>query len=179
MNYTFLPQYERSRLKTEYRVRALVVLTFVMSVSVIIGVVSLFPTFIFSKIEEKNQLSMIAETNKKNDESGLSDIKAKLTKSNLLLSKAEESLKAPVYSSVVKDIINAKGVLKIDSISFTNSSTSTVDVFVQGFSANRENLLAFKDRLESIFPGKSIDLPLSDLAKNRDIKFSLKFPFNI
>lgn len=179
MNYTFLPQYERNKLKTEYRVRAAIVFLFVLSVSVVIGIVSLFPTFILSKIEEKNQLSMIAETNKKNDANGMNDIKAQLTKDNTLLIKATEVAKNPSYSSAIRDIINAKGTVKIDSISFSNNSTTTVDVFVQGFSVNRDSLLAFKSRLESAFSGSTVDLPLSELAKNKDIKFSFKFSFNI
>lgn len=179
MNYTFLPQYERNKLKNEYRVRAAIVFLFVMSISIVIGIVSLFPTFIFSKIEEKSQLSMIAETNKKNDENGLNTIKTQLGKDNILLEKASFVSKSTKYSEVIQDIVSAKGAVKIDSISFVNNSTTTIDVFVQGFSNTRDNLLAFKNRLESAFSGTSIELPLSELAKNKDIDFSFKFSFNI
>jgi len=177
MNYTFLPQSERNKLKREYRVRALVVLLFVLSTTVLIGITSLFPTFINSKIIEKQELSKIAEINKTNNENGLEIIKKQLNSDNLLLVNAEETTKSPTFYPIIKDIVVAKGSVKIDSIAVTNVSTTTIDFIIQGFSFTRESLTTYKTRLETSIPGSVVVLPLSDLAKNRDIQFSLKLTY--
>lgn len=179
MNYTFLPQTERNKLKKEYRVRALVVLLFVLSVSVLMGVVSLFPTYINSRIVEKQELAKIADINKTNDSNGLEAVKKQLDADNVFLVNAETTNTASTFYPIIKDIIIAKGSVKINSIAITNVSTTTIDFVIQGFSTNREGLIGYKNRLETSMSGSVADLPLSDLAKNRDIQFSLKFTYSI
>lgn len=179
MNYTFLPQIERNKLKREYRIRASVVSLFVLSVVMIIGIAALFPTFISSKIVEKNELARIAEINKTNNESGLEIIKTQLNRDNILMNSVEDAVSTPTFYTAVKDIVTAKGSVKLYSIAVTGFSTTTIDVVIQGLAPSRDSLIAFKNRLETSLPGSSANLPLSDLAKNKDIQFSLKFTYSI
>jgi diacylglycerol kinase family enzyme len=179
MNYTFLPQIERLKLKREYRTRALVVGLFILSTAMIIGTISLFPTYIDSKLQENSELAKIAEITKTNDANGLEEIKRELAFDNALLSFAEKTVSGNYYYEIISNIILAKGSIKIGSISVTDFSTTTISFTIQGNAPTREGLTSYKNRLESTMPGSMAEVPLSDLAKSKDIPFSIKFTYSI
>ena len=46
---------------------------------------------------------------------------------------------------------------------------------VQGIAPTREALVSYKNRLEGLTIGNKVELPISELAKSKDIRFSLRF----
>lgn len=179
MNYTFLPKNERAKLKTEYRVRALIVLFFVFSVANIFGIVSLFPTYINSKITESGELAKIVEINKKNTENGSDVIRKQLDQDNVVLNNAEKTSLRPEFYPLIRDIISARGIVTLNSIAVTNVSSTTMNFLVQGFSPTREGVISFKNSILSSVASSTVDLPVSALAKSKDIQFSVNITTNI
>jgi hypothetical protein len=62
----------------------------------------------------------------------------------------------------------------MNSLSFTAVGTSTVEVVIRGTADTRDALVLFKRRLEQDPLISSVELPVSDLAKSKDITFALK-----
>ena len=51
-------------------------------------------------------------------------------------------------------------------------------LFIGGESLNRDSLIAFSESLKSVNKFINVDLPLANLAKNRDVDFDIKVELN-
>ena len=78
------------------------------------------------------------------------------------------------FSKVIEDIESAKGEgIVIKSYSFNRKNTGISPIVVTGDAKTRAQLSAFRDALEMNPYFKTVTLPLSDLAKDSDIEFSI------
>jgi hypothetical protein len=63
--------------------------------------------------------------------------------------------------------------IKINQFSFSPNSTSTETINLQGVSATRDSLVNFKKSLDESGLFKSIDLPVSNFTKDKNISFNM------
>lgn len=77
-------------------------------------------------------------------------------------------------SLLIAEALAARGPVKLSAVSVEDVSSTTATVIVQGVAPTRDDLIIFKTRLETI-SGAPVDLPISGLAKNRDIPFSITY----
>ncbi|MFA6295618.1 MAG: hypothetical protein WC666_04375 [Candidatus Paceibacterota bacterium] len=175
MRHTLLPLKERVSLRREYRVRALVVLLFMLSISCLIGIVALIPGFIRTYSEEVAVMNMVSSLKTEKDNAGLSSLENDFVLSKKLLSYFDnKGIPDFKTSAIINGIISIKDNLRLTSIAVTRGSTTTVSVVIQGVAPTRNSLLAFKTRFESAIPGNKVDLPVSQLSKSSNLQFSLK-----
>lgn len=174
MRHTLLPLNERIALRREYYVRVGVVACFILSTVFVVGIVSLFPTFIKTISMEGSMKSNSLNLGKESVDPELKLIQQKVTKSLALLDLLGKEDKNPKMTELIKGIIDIKGDIKFNNFSAMKTSTTTFTMSIQGVSPTRNSLLAFKDRYESLYPGNKIDLPVSELAKSSNISFSLQ-----
>ncbi len=64
--------------------------------------------------------------------------------------------------------------VSIQGIEFTYTASTTVDLRISGIAKTRETLIAFKKKVETNPMVAKVDLPVSDLAKSKNISFILK-----
>jgi hypothetical protein len=174
MAYTFLPHSERSSLNREYHVRVAIVLLFFMSVALIVGVGALFPAYIHASFEEKLHLRDMAALKLTSDGSSLSTVEKNLSSSTDLMSLLAVSTTQQNFSTAISDIASARGNVKVSSFGVTRVASSTLSIVIGGLAPTRSALLAFKARLDSLAPGISVTLPVSELARDTDIQFSIQ-----
>lgn len=179
MQHTLIPRIERAALRREYRTRVFIVFCFTLSVAGIIGSVALFPAFIRALQEEKSQLSVIAALQKDKNDSGITEIENDLSRYAEYLSALLPGLDTPKYSQIIEDVVRTRGSVKITSLALEEMSTSSMQIRIQGIAPTRESLVTFKSRLEGLAPGNSVDLPIGELAKSRDIMYSLRVMHSI
>jgi hypothetical protein len=174
MRHTLLPLQERQSLRKEYRIRAVIVLLFMLSISGFIGIIALFPSFIRAYSEEDAAISKIVslETGKNSAENKALEDSVAL--SEKLLASLENGMSGFKASAVINGIIGMRGPLRLTSIAITRTSTTTVSAIVQGIAPTRNSLLSFKTRFEAAAPGNKADLPVSQLGKSSDLQFSLQ-----
>ncbi len=174
MIHTLLPVSARKALLREYRMRAAVVFLSLLSVSGLIGVVALFPTFL--RVQQERALQENISTNsKKNDDPTIQKIQQSLSLSSSLLSALSDKLDQPKLSVLVSDIIGARGNVSLATLGITRVGTTTAaSVNIGGVAPDRESLLAFKSRLELMAPDNRVELPVSQLATSRNIPFSIQ-----
>ncbi len=174
MRHSFLPEKEQSTLRRGYLVRIAIAMLFLLSLAGLIGVGSLFPAYIYGYTEEKSQ-DKVAATLKENQNV---DTVTKLR--NELLVDATRMQKLSVNSAlvptdIIEQIISSRGQVPFDSIFIDDVGTTTLTVTVNGVAPTRESLVSLRNRLQVFAVGNKIDLPISGLAKNKDIPFTFKF----
>jgi hypothetical protein len=77
--------------------------------------------------------------------------------------------------SIIEKIFSAKSSnISLSSVSLDHKSDSW-SLSVGGRAATRESLVDFSKKLGGISDFSGIDLPVSSLAKNKDISFSITF----
>ena len=173
MDYTFLPHDEKKEIRRDYRVRALIVLLFFISTAVIVGIGALFPAYIHASLEEGLYLRQASALKQTDEAAALSVAEKDLSESSSLMSALAGSVTPDPFSSAIADVVSARGNMELSSFSLTRSS-SGLSITIEGLAPTREALLSFKSRLEALSPGISVDLPVSELARESNIQFSIQ-----
>lgn len=174
MDYTFLPFNEQKDIKREYRIRAAIVLLFFLSTALIIGVGAMFPAYMRA-LSEKNLYIRAAAALKDSDQASVLESTEKdLMKSSAILSVLASSTEPEPFSSAIAAIAESRGPVVITSFALEKQPPSALVVTLQGQAPTRDALLAWKDRLADLAPGVSVDLPISELARDTDIQFSVQ-----
>ncbi|MBU6428664.1 MAG: hypothetical protein KGR26_06625, partial [Cyanobacteria bacterium REEB65] len=139
----------------------------------IVGIVSLLPAFARSVSFERSELSSAASLKSRADESGLSAAEKDLASDAALMSILSSAASVPALSDLVRDIASERGSVRISAVSLRrDASAKAVVAQVGGTAPARNDLLSFKSRLQASIPGSSVDLPLSELAEDKDVRFS-------
>ncbi|MEK7646304.1 MAG: hypothetical protein AAB381_01245 [Patescibacteria group bacterium] len=174
MQHTLLPSKERSILRREYRIRVFIVFCFLVSVSGLIGVGTLFPTFLFAVHEEETQFELLKSIKKDAEDISVTTLELDFQRDNHTINALSQVPKTPRPSVSIQSVVGVRGTVKLNSISVNSPVPDALEVIIQGVAPNRDTLLAFKARLEELVPGGAVELPVSDLAKSKDLVFSMR-----
>ncbi len=179
IHYTLLPENEMKVLKREYRMRLFIFILFFISLAITIGIFSLAPAFILSYSEEKDALLRIETIREGRKNKEIDKIVKDLGLINEYIKKINSNTNKIVYSEIIPQIINDKNSdVYINSFQFTdnetaNSASSTI-LIIQGRANTRDALIRFKTKLEQNPIITKVELPVSDLAKSREINYSIR-----
>lgn len=182
IHYTLLPEKEMRSLKREYRTRVFIILLFFISCGIIIGIISLFPAFILSYSQGKDSIEKIETIHKNRESRGIDLISKELSDNYQMIKK----LKSENGIAKVSDIIFEISKLRPNQISLNSfqidktkeTATSSISVIIQGKAMARESLIIFKKNLESDKRIIKVELPISDLAKSKNVPFSVRLTLN-
>ena len=174
MNYTFLLEQDKRGLKQEYRIRVFIVLMFFVSVGFIVGICSLFPAYIYASLEEGIRLNQATALKQTEDNKKVVVVEKQLSASSAVLNKVYDSINSDIYFKTINSIVAVRGNIRLNSFSIEHPNANSVNVVVSGLAPTRGDLLAFKSRLQVLAPKISIDLPLSTLAQDSKISFSIQ-----
>ncbi len=92
------------------------------------------------------------------------------TQARMVIDESESELISEYLSTV--ESLEKPGIV-LSEIRVARSATGFEPLFVAGVATDRQSLAAFRDRLLELETVSEVDLPLSNLAKDRDISFSL------
>lgn len=182
IHYTLLPEKEMRRLRREYRVRVFIFLLFFISCAITVGIGFLIPSYILSYNQEKESIKKIESIQKDREVSGIDNILKELSNSSDLLKKLKVDENPVIFSDIIKIVLNYKsGGVSIQAIQITKNTeaSSTVEMILQGKATTRERVLEFKKKLEQDERIVKVELPISDLAKSKDLVFSIRITLNI
>lgn len=182
IHYTLLPEKELRALKREYRIRLFIFLIFFMSCSVFVGVVSLIPAYIYSYSQEKESIFNLSALKNKMKNSEINNVSKELEQTSLIVKRLMEQNSQIIYSDLINNIAKNKNAgVTINSFNFSSqgNATSSIGAVIQGKAGTRESLIQFKNKLESDPNIISVELPVSDLAKSKNISYSIKLSISI
>ncbi|MEK7641957.1 MAG: hypothetical protein AAB365_03120 [Patescibacteria group bacterium] len=174
MRHSFLPIQEQKTLKRGYRLHAAIVALFLMSVVGVVGICSLFPAYILVSAEERSQ-TMLGRSLEDADGSQSAVFARDLERDSKLVRALTSSQAGTKPSLLIQDVVSARASVSITSVMLSELSTTSATMIIQGIAPTRESLVSLKTRLENLGIGNKVELPISELAKSRDIPFSLRF----
>ncbi len=179
IHYTLLPSQELKLLKKEYRIRVTIYMMFFLSFVILLGICALLPAYIYSYSQERALLARLGEIQKSRASRGADEIKKELSDSTEMINRLKNHKSPIVYSNIITQMINHKttGVgIKSISVAVENpqATTTSVVIVIQGVSISRESLIQYRDKLEADPLVKKVELPISDLAKSKNISYSLR-----
>ncbi|MES2471083.1 MAG: hypothetical protein V4526_02530 [Patescibacteria group bacterium] len=174
--YTLLPENHVRDLIRNYRGRLIAVFLFFLSLMLIFGTISLLPAYIVARGYEREAQSKAKVADAERKLPQIQDADQRIQEAEFLY-KSINSLKTPFLpSAVVTAIVAARGQgVIIDAFEMSHlPEGNQLNLVVRGKASLRDNLVDFKKRLLGIPGVTKVELPISDLAKSKDLTFGLK-----
>lgn len=168
--FTIITEQYEKMLRRDYRLRLASVVLFALSIICVVGIVSLIPSYILSNDQYTSADRDLQALRTRREESGVVKQEKEIFVSRDLINKVNAHV-SPVYLSGIVEALVAE---RSSGISITQMTVDMGAVSFGGVARDRESLVAFKRNLEQSGRFIKVELPLSDLAKSRNINFSIK-----
>jgi hypothetical protein len=172
--FNLLPDSLKKEIKAEYKLRVIIViLVFVLFIQLSF-LVFIFPSWLISLYKEKETVAQAEEMSKSERVSNINSLTSIVTDTNTKLNMLNNTLEYPEFLPLANSILAQKtSSIKLDQFYYTSQSPVTGTISLNGVSATRDSLVAFVKSLQETKLFKSVDLPVSNLTKDKNIKFSL------
>jgi hypothetical protein len=172
--FNLLPRELKDAIIKEYKLRRLtLLLVFAICVEASF-LIFLFPTWLVSSYREREVTARADEMRSEFDPTASPQtgaVKAINAKLNII----DSALEYPKLLPFVDLVISKKtSAISIDEFTYDSTASSTAHMSVQGVSETREALVAFQKRLADSNAFASVDLPISNLAKDKNIEFTIE-----
>lgn len=177
IHYTLLPEKELRTLKIEYRTRLTIFVIFFLSCSVFVGICALLPSYIYSYSQEKELLDKLTSLQADREKNGSKLAINELTEDSMTIKRLKDHGTNIVYTDMVSQIIGHKPsglTLSYIDIKSDSINATTSNIILQGTAGSREQLIKFRDNLEFDQDISKVELPISDLAKNKNIPYAIR-----
>lgn len=174
-----LPDTEKKLLKKGLVSRFIIVSTFAIAGAIIVGFVALVPAYVLARVkllEVMSKSNITIETDKADSPSPLlglpEEIKSKLSVFESLI---PQHRVVEIFYEITK--VKPEGV-SIKSISFLNNTNPTnanrKTMNIAGTAVSRKSLVDFSESLKKVSLIKEVEVPVSNLARERDLPFAIK-----
>lgn len=172
--FNLLPDNLRKAIKVQYNARR-----FVVALSLLIFVqvsffVMLVPTWVSLSYKERAVESESEKMNQYLSTLNIGPVTTLIKSLNQKMLILESTLEYPKVEPFINSIIAKKtSTISIKEFDYTSSDKDSAVITLQGMSVTREALVAYVKRLEALGVFASVDLPISNLAKDKNISFLL------
>jgi|TARA_Y100000310_G_scaffold342803_1_gene447519 hypothetical protein len=174
-----LPIKQKQGVRREYMFRMASVSVFFTAFSVLAGTIFLMPTYLLSEVREKQAVEeqvfireLVSSVEVVDAQTVLREAREKVS----ILSDLESQ--APLQTVLPKILEYKPRSISITSIFYDFRVSAGATIAVRGEAENRDDLIAFSKRLERDVVFANVELPVSNLAKENDITFSLTLLIN-
>lgn len=162
-------------LRGEYLLRLGIVFGWLLTTAFCIGILTLIPSFVFttarhSTLEDQHRL-MQAKVGGVNTEEGGEGAPVALLRERLEVLAASKD-KQRLTEALLSVLTYRGDAIALTSISYSKASGET-QLSIKGTALSRDALLSFEQALEEDDRFDSVDLPVSNLARERDILFDI------
>lgn len=167
-----VPPSAKKQIVIEYWLRVLTVWLTLLSIVALVGVALMFPVYVLvkSQVDVYRASAETAQAKIAVYENVSSDLVQASQQARLILeSRKNGSLSSYVYLFGSLETSD----LSITSITVNRGTTGIDPVTLSGVAADRQALADFRDRLLALEEVETVDFPISNLAKDRDIPFNM------
>lgn len=167
-----IPPFAKSRLSKEYWMRVATVWLLLCSVAILLGMFILIPPYVLTNSQVSAYKDSAESATKKI--ANYEAVSKELARSVAWAGAIRENFAYPSTSEYVTffRILERDGIT-ISKISITRGEKEVEPIVVGGIADNRQVLAAFRDSLVAQDVVSAVDLPLSNLAKDKDIPFEV------
>jgi len=173
--FKLLTEEERQKVAHEYAMRRAIVILFALILVLVAGVIGLLPSYVLSNARQNEVLErtrIIDSSGERGDESNL---QAWLVEIDRKLQVLSPVLDTDRPSDFIEKILDQRTT----GVSITGFSLlrvkDKITLSVSGVALDRQTLIAFENRINSSGYFSEVTLPISNLAKDRNIDFQIKF----
>ena len=168
-----LPSEARQHVLTEYWLR-------VISVWLLLGVVAgvliltlLFPSYILVKLQLQVHTDTYQQVETK--QTSFAEAQTQIRNSNTNVQLLDKVAKKRLLSTVLSEITNLQSAaIFVESITMNRSSGVLEEVVLSGEANTRDTLANFRNQLEASPMFATADLPLENLAREREVPFQIR-----
>lgn len=173
--HTYLPTEQKEQLRKEYLYRLALVFSITVLVIIICSIIFILPSYIVTRNQHNQAISSFATKSNSSADNTIKDIESEVKKINDATTKLSDGINRPRILNTIRliDTATAQGI-KIKSFEITYTASSTVDMRVGGLASTRDALVAFKKNIESNQGVARVELPVSDLAKSKELTFVMR-----
>ena|SRR6185295_9724789 len=171
--FNLIPDSLKEKVISEYKLRRLtLVIIFLMFIQISF-IILIFPSWVASYYKEQEIMSQVNELNQLQSSKDSNSLVSIIRSTNAKLNILNTVLAYPAVLPLLNTVLDSKpSTVYINKFSYTsNSLFATINV--GGISATREGLVAFVKNLQKTNMFKTVNLPVSNLAKDKNIDFSL------
>lgn len=173
--HTYLPETQKKELRKEYIVRLLIVICSTLLVITICTIIFMLPAYFVSYAGRTESLKKTEAFSEKGVATETKEVEAQVKAIIDVTNRFADGLgKMNALQAISLAHTALVPGVSIQGIEFTYTASTTVDLRVSGIAKTRETLIAYKKKVETNPMVAKADLPVSDLAKSKDISFVLK-----
>lgn len=172
--FKLLTDEEKEKLVSEYKLRRLVIIVTFLAALFLLGIIGLFPSYIISVSREHEAQNRMEALNRELTGNSTEDINKWLQEINTkikLFAPAADSDRP--YEGYVKIVSLKPSKVFINSLGFQKNKANQIQYSVRGIAADRRSLVEFQNNLNNSTDFKNASVPVSNLAKDSDIDFTL------
>jgi len=172
-----IPPQAKKNIIIEYWIRAVSVWFALLGVASLTMAVLNVPVYILIQNQLQSYSSLYNDADAQN--TSFEQIESGIVLANttaVLLSNNLKSESIVPYINQIDNLANSK--ISIQSLKLIRSGVNLEEVQIQGVADDRESLVAFSDAIESAEDFTKADIPLSNLAKDKDIPFTIDAQLN-
>lgn len=170
--FNLLPDSLKEVIRTDYKTRLIVVFLVMVIFIQLSALIFIVPSWVLSSYKEKEIILDAEAINQsvasKNTEVIVSLIRSTNEKLRILDTALTYQKLYPIINTI---ILSKDSSIGITDLFYTRIDEKSADITLRGVSSTREALVAFVKDLEKSTIFKSVDLPVSNLAKDKNIDF--------
>ena len=172
-----IPTTAKKKILIEYWVRVITVWMFLWSFIIVLSLVIFVPTYVLVNSQEKVYRASAAEasTEVDNYEAVAKSLNRTSKQARFIIDSAEDDLLSS-YIILFKSLQNSN--IELSQISINKNDEGLDPIRLAGVAEDRQALASFRDRLLEETLVESVDLPISNLASEEEIKFNITIETN-
>src|SRR3990167_9368714 len=172
--FKLLTEEERQKVAHEYAMRRAIVILLTLILVLVVGIIGLLPSYVLSNARENEALErmrIMCSVGEREDDATL---QVWLKETNRKLQVLSPALDTDRPSDFIEKILDQR----ITGIAVTDFSWARakdkVILSINGVATSRQSLITFENRINSSKYFSEVALPISNLAKDKDIDFQIK-----
>ncbi|MDO8623742.1 MAG: hypothetical protein Q7R54_00050 [bacterium] len=170
-----LSQEDKKNILRGYRFRLAIVTLCFSLVTALIATALLLPSVLLSSQREHSALERVAVLSKGSGKPNVRELTAPLNDAKLRLPLLSHTAPDVSLRELLNKVVEARSDrISLIRFSFVGSGEEKREVDISGTSRDRAALLAFVKALERTGLFESVEIPISNYAKDTDIDFSLR-----
>lgn len=172
--FNLLPENLRKKIVKEYKARLVVICILFIVLIQVSFLIFLFPSWLVSHYKEQNYSLQSDELNKTLSTLDISSTTSFIKSFNTKIGIINDSLEYPKYVPLIDEILSKKtNSIRLSGIHYSVNSSTSGSITLEGIGDTRESLVAFSESLKTVEHFKKVDLPISNLAKDKNIGFTI------
>ena len=171
--FKLLTEEHKVKVRKEYSSRLIVVVLSAFVFVLITGLIGLMPSYILSDIKYREVASLAEDAALGGSEKNEDEIWFEKMKLRLNILNPDFDTDRP--SEFVEKVIGERGTgIRLAGFSWIKGKDD-VSLMVRGVADTRQDLIAFEERVKASEEFSNVSLPISNLASDSNIEFSLTF----